>query len=183
MISDPEVKQLAAIASLLAADYTKDELEWANSPFGWIRTRPSRQVGTIGEKLVAGWLATKDFDVGKSPDSEADRLINGHRIEIKFSSLWKTGVYKFQQLRDQNYEYAICLGVSPFDASCWILPKAEIMRRWELRDGIESQHGGSRGADTAWLSVDAKSPPDWLGEYGGALGAASEAITAFIGRD
>ena len=38
--------------------------------------------------------------------------------------------YKFQQLRDQNYEFAICLGISPFSAHCWVLPKAEIMDRW-----------------------------------------------------
>ena len=28
---------------------------WAGSPFGWIKTRPSRQVGAIGEKLVRHW--------------------------------------------------------------------------------------------------------------------------------
>lgn len=116
----------------------------------WIERRPSRQVGAIGEKLVAGWLAAKDFDVVRSPDSEADRLIDGHRIEIKFSTLWKNGGYKFQQLRDQNYEFAICLGIGPFSAHCWVLPKAEIMRRWKAGDGIKSQHGGARGSDTAW---------------------------------
>lgn len=130
-IEDPEVQALAAVSATLQVDYESDDLMWEGSPFGWIKRRPSRQVGAIGEKLVAGWLAAKDFDVVRSPDSEADRLINGHRVEVKFSTLWQNGGCKFQQLWDQNFEFAICLGVSPFAAHCWVLPKAEIMRRWQ----------------------------------------------------
>jgi len=101
-------------------------------------------VGVIGEKLVAGWLAAKDCDVMRSPDAEADRIINGKRAEIKFSTLW-AGFYKFQQLRDQNYEFVICLGVSPFDAHCWAIPKSVLMERWRSGD-IESQHLENFGA-------------------------------------
>lgn len=131
---------------------------------------------------MAGWLAAKDFDVVRSPDSEADRLINDHRIEIKFSTLWKAGIYKFQQLRDQNYEFAICLGVSPFAAHCWILPKAEIIKRWSIGDGIQSQHGGSSGKDTAWLSVEVAKPYSWLKSFGGALSTVIPLLAAQLPR-
>ena len=60
----------------------------------------------------------KGFDVAKSPDSQADRIIAGARAEIKTSTLWKNGVYMFQQLRDQNYAFVICLGISPLNAHC-----------------------------------------------------------------
>ena len=90
-LQDPEVRALAAISATLQVGYEVDDLMWEGSPSGWMKRRPSRQVGAIGEKLVAGWLAAKDFDVARSPDSEADRLINGHRIEVKFSTLWATG--------------------------------------------------------------------------------------------
>ena len=51
----PEVALLAAISETLEKEYTgKDDLMWEKSPFGWMKTRPSRQVGTIGERLVAG---------------------------------------------------------------------------------------------------------------------------------
>ena len=176
-ITDPEVQTLAAIAATLEVDYASKELAWHGSPFAWIKTRPSRQVGVIGEKLVAGWLAARDCDVVRSPDSEADRVINGRRAEIKFSTLWEAGFYKFQQIRDQNYEFAICLGVSPFDAHCWAIPKSILMKRWQRGD-IESQHGGRRGSDTAWLTVTIGREQPWLREWGGSLGAGVRKVLA-----
>ncbi len=188
-IGDPEVAALATIAATLQAEYTADEAAWRGSPFAWIKTRPSRQVGTIGEKLIAGWLAAKDFDVARSPDSDADRLVNGHRVEVKFSTLWKTGLYRFQQLRDQNYELAICLGVGPFDAHCWAIPKAELLSRWKRSiqlgrevDGIQSQHGGSEGRDTAWLTIDPAAAGAWLRPFGGTLSAAAKALSRLAKR-
>lgn len=175
-ITDPEVLVLATIATTIQADYRDDDRAWDASPFAWIRTRPSRQRGKIGEQLIAGYLAAKDFDVAKSPDSQADKLINSHRVEIKFSTLWKSGHYTFQQLRDQEYELAILLGISPFDAHCWVLPKQEILRRWRARDGIESQHTGAGGADTAWLTVAPDAAPAWLDVFGGRLSTALQAL-------
>lgn len=179
-IRDPDVLALATISTTLQAEYASDELQWVGSPFAWIKTRPSRQVGTIGERLVAGWLAAKDFDVVRSPDSDADRLVNGHRVEIKFSTLWKSGIYKFQQLRDQNYAFAICLGISPLDAHCWVIPKSAILDRWKASvasgrevDGIQPQHGGADGRDTAWLSLAPDAPPSWLAVHGGRLAEAA----------
>ena len=81
-ITDPEVAYLATLSSALRSDYADADLEWEGSPFAWIKTRPSRQVGAIGEKLVAGWCAAKGLDVIRSPDSDADRVIQGKRVEI-----------------------------------------------------------------------------------------------------
>ena len=111
LISDPEVLALAAIAAALEPDYaTPMDDPWSGSPFKWIKAQPSRTVGAIGESLVAGWSAAKGFDVVRSSNSQADRVIQGHRIEIKFSTLWKNGGYKFQQIRNQEYDYLFCLG-------------------------------------------------------------------------
>lgn len=181
-IHDPEVRLLAGIAQTMKAEYVEEEIPWLESPFGWIKSRPSRQVGAIGERLVAGWLAAKDFNVRRSPDSDADRLIEEARVEIKFSTLWKNGVYKFQQLRDQRYDFAICLGLSPFDAHCWVLSKAEIMYQWREGGGIASQHGGAGGSDTAWLTVRPDSPPSWLIGKGGTLAEAAARVAELTGR-
>ena len=98
-ITDTEVQILAALSTTLRADYADEDLDWEGSPFAWIKTRPSRQSGSIGEKLVAGWCATKGLDISKAPDTECDRVVEGIRTEIKFSTLWKSGGYKFQQIR------------------------------------------------------------------------------------
>ena len=167
-ILDPEVKLLATIAVTLKSDYVKeDEADpWAGSPFAWIRALPSRQKGKIGEQLISGWCAATGLDVTASGDSEADRVIAGWRMEVKFSTLWKSGVYKFQQVRDQNYDYLISLGVSPFDAHCWLITKDSLR---EHVIGHTPQHRGRQGTDTFWLSVDPTDPPDWLWACGGTL--------------
>jgi len=64
-IRDPDVQLLAGIAGTIEADFPLNE-EWEGSPFAWIKLRPSRQRGKIGEMLVAGWLAAKGLAVAPS---------------------------------------------------------------------------------------------------------------------
>lgn len=168
-IPDPDVKAPANIAALLQPDYEVTDESWAGSPFAWIRARPSRQRGKIGEQLVAGWFAAKGLDVVGSKSSQYDRLIHSYRIEVKFSTLWGSGQYAFQQIRNQDYQYAICLGVSPFSAHCWVVSK-ELLLKHVI--GQRGQHTGRGGADTAWLHVKPGEPEDWLRPTGGQLGAA-----------
>ena len=129
----------------------------------------------------AGWLAARGFNVVRAGDSDTDRIVEGNRVEIKFSTLWANGGYKFQQLRDQRYELAICLGVSPFDAHCWIIPKQDVIRLWKVEHKISSQHGGQEGADTAWIDVRVEEHPDWLKQYGGSLSDAIFALSKITG--
>lgn len=171
-INDPEVIILASLATALKSDYVDQEVDpWAGSPFAWIRTMASRRVGKIGEQLVSGWCAAKGFDVIRSPDSDADRIIAGRRVEIKFSTLWKNGTYTFQQIRDQDYEYSIFLGLSPFSARCWVIPKEVLLQQ------LPGQHGGSAGTDTRWLrNVNPDLPPNWIGPFGGSLSEAHDVL-------
>lgn len=178
-ITDPDVQLLAGMASTLQSDYVNPSDDpWLGSPFAWIRTRPSRQRGAIGEQLVAGWCAAKNFDVVRSHSSDADRVINGHRVEVKFSTLWASGVYKFQQIRNQQYDYLFCLGVSPFDAHTWLLPKSILA---EHVIGHTGQHTGASGLDTAWISFAASLPHGWMAPYGPRLRDVAKVLTS-IGR-
>ena len=97
--------------------------------------------------LPASIAGTLHDDCVKNP--EADRGIAGKRVEIKFSTLRKSGIFKFQQLRDQNYEYAICLGISPFNAQCWAISKAILLRHVI---GMTPRHRDTEGSNTFYLS-------------------------------
>ena len=65
-IQDREVRILASLAGTMKSDYAADDLAWEGSPFAWIKQRPSRQRGKIGEMLVAGWCASRGLDVTKA---------------------------------------------------------------------------------------------------------------------
>lgn len=166
-ITDDDVKVLASHAGLLAPNYARAADDpWVGSPFEWLLKVPSRSKGAIGEALVAGWAATKGFDVTRSINSDADRVIHGHRVEIKMSTLWKSGGFKFQQIRDQEYDFCFCIGISPYDAQAWLLPKSLLLDRVI---GHMGQHTGSAGQDTAWLGFPSDRPFAWMEPYGGRL--------------
>src|ERR1051326_1971031 len=112
-IISAEFELLATAANFIKAEFKKEDSPWAGSQFEWALKLPSASKGKLGKRLIYQWCAVKGLSIDSSPDSEADMLINGHRVEIKFSTLWEANIYKFQQIRDQNYEYAVCLGISP----------------------------------------------------------------------
>ena len=170
---------LAAAANYIQKDFQQDDFAWQNSPFEWVLKLPPGTKGKLGKQLVFQWCALKGLAVDRSPDSEADMLVNGHRVEIKFSTLWKVGIYTFQQIREQNYEYSVCLGISPFDAHCWVISKP-FLRRYVI--GHMGQHTGMAGQETSWFSVQPDNPPEWLVPFGGTLDEAFAILKALSPR-
>lgn len=165
-ISSPEVKLLAALSEKLQPEYVEENNMWKGSPFEWIQTLPSHTKGSIGEKIVKSWIAVNNLDIVHTSNSDTDIIIHGNKVEIKYSNLWRNGCYAFQQLRDQDYDYCFCLGISPFDAHAWFIPKAELMVEQEC---LKPQHTGKQGSETKWLQFKADNPPAWLEPYGGSL--------------
>jgi hypothetical protein len=170
---------LATATNYIRSDIEQEYQAWHGSPFEWILRLPSGTKGKLGKQLVFQWCALKGLAVGPGPDSDADMLINGHRVEIKFSTLWKSGIYKFQQIRNQNYEYSVCLGISPFDAHCWVISKS-ILRQHVI--GHLGQHTGSGGQETAWFAVRPNNPPEWLIPCGGTLDKAFTVLKSLSHR-
>ena len=161
-----EFELFATAAQFIRPDFQKEKPQWTDSPFAWITTLPSATKGKLGSRLVKQWCTLQGLSIGTSPDSEADLLINNHRVEVKFSTLWDSGIYKFQQIRDQNYEYIICLGISPHNVHCWVIDKATLK---EKVIGHMGQHTGKSGKETSWLAINPDSPFEWLNNFGGNL--------------
>lgn len=175
----PEFDLLASAAKFIRPEFKKSSSPWAGSPFEWILELPSASKGKLGKRLVYQWCALKGLSIDSCPDSQADMMINGHRVEIKFSTLWETGIYKFQQIRDQNYEYAVCLGISPFEAHCWVISK-KILSQHVI--GHLGQHTGSTGQDTAWFAVNPRSPLKWILPCGGTLEQAYKVLKSLSNK-
>lgn len=75
----------------------------------------------------------------------------------------------------------LCLGVSPFYAHCWVIPKSDVIRLWKVEHVIPSQHGGAGGADTAWIDVNPDAPVEWLTHYGGPMSSAIALLAKVTG--
>lgn len=173
------------LANDLKKNYPAKEM-WVGSPFEWIQTLHSKQIGTVGEILVSNWCIERGFEVKRALNSDADRIINGHRVEIKYSSLWGNKTYTFQQLRNQDYDYYFWIGVSPHNIHAWFIPKDVILP--DVPRGVTPQHNGSAGTDTWWIkNLDPLNVPDWLQPYGGSLDEVEKIIKkmpkgAYVGR-
>jgi hypothetical protein len=137
--------------------------QWEGSPFEKIRTLSSRGKGSLAEQWISAWAESEGLCVTRSASSEVDRIIAGRKVEIKFSSLWENGNYRFQQIRNQGYEYCLCLGVSPYAVAAWLIPKKV------LRKQSTGQHTGKKAKETLWLAFPAKKVPAWMAPYGGTL--------------
>lgn len=162
----------AAVAATRLRFEDGEDPAWAASPYAWLRRLPSSRRGAAGAAVVEAVLVGLGRQVGPSPDCEADRLVDGRRVEVKLSTLWASGEFRFQQLRDQNYESVAMLGVAPFEVRLWWVPKAVA---WER---AAPQHCGAKGSDTRWLRFAAAAPPAWLGAFGGELADAVRVIEA-----
>ena len=180
-IKDPEAQLLAEHSEALQEDYLDEETIWEESPFGWIQQKPSSTKGAIGKRLISNYLSRKGFSIYDSPGHEADRVIAGKRAAIKTSYLWGGGEYRFQQIRDQDYDFVLCLGISPFDVHCWVIPKQVIIDKWDSGE-IPSQHLGEEGRDTAWFAISPRTPPEWIKEWGGSLTEAVAKIIEITGQ-
>lgn len=180
-----EAKSDLALFAKLSADVqavrdTGGADPWAASPFRWIVVLPSSPKGAVAAALVRAWATREGLSVLPRVNSGHDLIIDPLKVEVKFSTLWKGGVFKFQQLRDQEYDLVALLGLEPQRVRLWFVPKREL---WKPE--MPGQHGGRAGTDTKWLTFLAAAPPPWLEAYGGTLSRAraslEEARRSFAG--
>jgi hypothetical protein len=158
-------------------DFTATEDDpWSSSPYRWLRELQSRTRGKAGEQIITSWLRSEGLTVGRAGSSNSDRRIELTEVEIKMSTRWDSGEYRFQQIRDQEYKFVILLGVSPEQLNVWILPKKVALKH------STPQHTGKTGAETRWLSFPAAEPPAWLARYGGTSEQGLDAVKRYLLR-
>ena len=176
-LEDVDVALLAEVSAGLEEGKPEIPAMWNGSPFRWILDLAPATKGKMFERLINGYLTQVGFATRKSPDREADLVVRDRRIEIKGSTLWRDNhSYWFEQLRDQDYDFAVCLGISPFDAHCWAIPKYILMNGVGELKGLTPQHGGRRATDTAALRVYPRNVQPWLSPYGGTLNQAAQVL-------
>ncbi|NWG08548.1 MAG: site-specific DNA-methyltransferase [Chloroflexi bacterium] len=163
-----EFQMLAATASYIQKDLEEQNDIWKNSPFEWILQLPARKKSKLARELVASWLAAKGISCEPIGDASETLLINEHRFAIKFSTIWRKGFYKFQQIRAEGYEYVICLGISPFNAHCWIFDKQYAI------DHAKKQH-----QTEFWVTVNPENQ-QWAEGFGGNLDQAYKLLRKIV---
>lgn len=147
---------------------------WDESPFKWVLTQPSATKGSIARRLVTAWANLHGiFPEQVSRDNQIYLEVNDALIQVKFSTLWDTGYYRFQQIRDRDYDYCLCLGLAPFDVNAWLIPK-DILDTHVI--GTKGQHTGTGSGETWWLEVSPSGTETWLQEYGGQLNDVAEQL-------
>lgn len=173
-MTDKQFELLASISSKLKKLHKSNGPSWQKTPFEWIKQEPSSsRRGKIGADMVEEWSKSKSMSVKPPLNSDSDRTINGFRVEIKFSTLWATGHYRFQQIRDQEYDYMFCLGISPNTVHAWFIPKSALDQHVIGKTG---QHGGKGAKETALIHFEVDQVPAWMQKYGGSLSSVEKLI-------
>lgn len=82
----PDFYLLASAANFIKPEFERNQAMWDGSLFRWILNLPSGSKGKLGKRLKYQWCAIKGLSIDSSPDSDADILVNGLRVELKFST-------------------------------------------------------------------------------------------------
>ena len=159
-IPSEEFKFLALTSTELQKGLEENDDKWQYSPFEWITHLPARSKGKIARQLLTKWLLWKDIKITRINTSGETIKIKNKEYAMKFSTLWKSGIYRFQQIKKVGPEYIICFGLSPLKAHCWIIDRDSAITHGN------PQHKGATNSEY-WLSINPNNLPDWLDKYGG----------------
>jgi hypothetical protein len=164
--SAQDFEYLTQILEGLESQYPGAEV-WDESPFKWVLAQPSATKGLIGRRLVTAWANLHGiFPLQVTRENQIYLEIGDALIQVKFSTLWDTGYYRFQQIRDRDYDYCLCFGLAPFDVNAWLIPK-NVLATHVI--GTMGQHTGAGSGETWWLEASPTNTEIWLQECGGQL--------------
>lgn len=121
---------------------------WLSGPFQHLKALAPRTKGSKMEKIAEAILQQCGHLVSKATSTDNDRVVNGHKVEIKGSTITNGSddCFSFLQIRPaQDYDFLI-LETFWFDGTVKFhrIPKAEVHQLVANRTFIP-QHGGNKG--------------------------------------
>lgn len=158
---------------ILEREYQPDS-SWDDSPYGWLLGQPSGRKGAIARKLVTQWASLYEIYL-KSYGIDNQRFLRSDNaiFQVKSSTMWEAGRYRFQQFRKGPYDHVILLGIAPREINIWVVPVGVIETHVI---GSHGQHTGAGASETDWYEVDPNSVSPWLTEWGGTPEAAGRIL-------
>lgn len=135
----------------------RGKVDWAGSPFAWMRHHGPRTKSKLGRDIVREWLSARRIPFAEEEDELAHFLIGGRRVAVHLALLGKEGQLEFSQLREPGLgiDLMLLVGVEPGRARIWAV------RPESVTDfpGYGIQRPGYHAA-----SFDPDEPPEWLHE-------------------
>ncbi|MEK9697975.1 MAG: hypothetical protein VW270_19560 [Candidatus Poseidoniales archaeon] len=129
--------------SLLAEEAVDPRYE--NSPFRALKNLPAKQKGKRYEEITEHVLTKVGSTVEKPQNTDHDRIIDSHKVEIKGSTLNKgTNVFSFLQIRPaQDYTHLMFSMFYPDRLVIMVMPKSKVIENIEAGH-FKKQHGGNK---------------------------------------
>jgi hypothetical protein len=155
-------------AAAVEVHHAGDADPWSGSAYAWMKHLSSTRRFKAAESILESLFVGAGFVVSPRTAPGHAWLVEGSRVAMKFSTLWNSGVYTFQQVLPGNFDVMVLFGVSPDTPHLWIAEKPAVL----------SAVGSS---STPWLSVDPTSPPPVLDGRGGSVVEFYDAAALVLG--
>jgi hypothetical protein len=149
---------------------------WDGSLFAPFRQiSSSRKKGAVGELMVAQLMTSLGHKVPYNSKGKPKKIlpynnvtdydieVDGYKVEVKTSSAWNETDYdfKFQQIRNQDYDRIIFQGLNNNNAKVWWATKGDLAKHIFGRDEYR-QHGGKSGKQELYWIKTTDSIPSWF---------------------
>jgi hypothetical protein len=161
---------------------TEEDEAWEGSPFDWFRKRPSATKGKIGRDFAASLIEDSGFKIVRRGIA---LKVNGKTIRVKLSLMWGAGSLTFEQIKDDPFDYLICIGLYPENSYGWLIPKDEMIVKGNAqgRLGFRGQHvrPGENPSDFWIKGLNPVDPFEWLWPYGGTTDTLQRVIRTTLG--
>jgi hypothetical protein len=177
--SRPDVELMQEMSRALS-DAHSQVRDWSGSDFNWMLTLSTGARGAVGRQLVEAWVGSLGIPTGRVSENNAHYVLAWDlRIQVKTSTMWESGHFRFQQIRDQNFDLLLCLGLQPDDVSVWLFPKDVVL---EHLSGVGGQHTGASARETYWMNLAPGANNSWVDEYGDQFSTAKDFLSDLSGR-